>query len=423
MTQPRTIDEWQAYIGRERPTDVARGLAPVAAVAARLGIMQPAARNLVIGGTNGKGSTAVFSEALLLSAGLRVGTTLSPHVVTFNERIRIDGVPAPDELICRALSAVDGARGTESLSYFEYVTLAALWAFKHAHVDVAVLEVGLGGRLDAVNVVDADVCVITSIGLDHEAILGAGRDRIGTEKAGILRPGVPFVCGDRDPPDSVLAAATRVGATLHRMGCDFDADETADHWSFRAADRALPGLPLPIVAVENAATALRAVTLLVPECDLTLRRVEAACARAVLAGRFQLVDARQRTFVLDVAHNPHGAAFLAHQLQRRPVRGRTLAIAGFLADKDAVGIVQALAGQIARWWFVSTGGDRARPAETIVSALQIAGIAGDFSAAPSLTAAIDAAAHATTADDRILLAGSFDIIQRASHLLAAVEAA
>jgi dihydrofolate synthase / folylpolyglutamate synthase len=417
---PHTVDDWQLYIGRERPSDVTRGLAPVSAVARELGIARPARHNIVIAGTNGKGSTAVFSEALLRDAGLRVGTTLSPHLVCFNERIRIDGRPASDELICAALAAVDAARGDASLSYFEYATLAALWVFVREGVDAAVLEVGLGGRLDAVNVVDGQVTVITSIGLDHQALLGDDRESIGAEKAGILRPRVPLVYGEIDMPVSIAATAARLDAPVTQLGRDYNARMGTGDWCYTGAAGSFDALALPRVAIQNAATALQAVQLLRPDLSFDAARIDAATRIAHIPGRFQSLDVFGRTFVLDVAHNPHAAAFLSQQLMARPCGGRTVAVAGFLRDKDVVGIVRALVAAVERFWFVDTHGERGQAAAAV--AMRAVGLC-DGVPAPTLDEAIAAAVQHTEPGDRILVAGSFDVVQRAIEKLRPVERA
>jgi dihydrofolate synthase / folylpolyglutamate synthase len=419
MNGPRTLDEWQAYIGRERPADVARGLEHVRAVASRLGVIDPAPRKLVIAGTNGKGSTAVFSEALLQASGLRTGTTLSPHVLAFNERIRLDGIPAEDERICEALAVVDKARGSTTLSYFEFVTLAALWTFRQARVDAVVLEVGLGGRLDAVNVVDGDVAVITSIGLDHQALLGPDRESIGAEKAGILRAGVPLVYGETDMPSSIRHAAGRLHAPVFRFGSEYNAGmgNRADQWWYWSVGGfRLEGLAQPRVALNNAATALGAVSLLLDR-QLGVEAVDAASAAANLSGRFQHVVARGRTFVLDVAHNPHAAGFLCAQLRAGSDAGRTVAVAGVLRDKDAAGVVGALSELVECWWFVDTEGERGQTGSNVQHRLVAAGLAIASRAARSLEDAIDSAVAATSDADRILVVGSFNVVQRATSVL------
>jgi dihydrofolate synthase / folylpolyglutamate synthase len=429
----RTLDEWQTYIGLERPGDVTRGLVPVRLVAERLGVAGAAHRNVVVAGTNGKGSTAVFCEALLCGAGLRVGTTLSPHLAEFNERIRVDGQAMSDDVICRALAAVDEAREGVALSYFEYATLAAFWVFKRSGVDATVLEVGLGGRLDAVNLADSDVAVITSIGIDHQELLGTDRESIGAEKAGILRRDIPLVFGETDMPASIAAHAARMGAPVFRFGRDYNASMDAGSWCFAGADgRTIAGLALPRVAVPNAATALQAARLLLPDVQFDRNSIDRASARARLAGRFQHVTARGRTFVLDVAHNPHGAAFLAAQLRAQPAASRTVAIAGFLKDKDAVGVVRALAPEVHQWWFVDTVGERAQSGAAVIESLermkhtdgtQLRAVRVSHSGAASLDEAMEHAVAATATGDRILVVGSFNVVQRASAgLLAAGRA-
>ncbi len=456
VMMPRNLPEWETYIGRERPADVNRGLATVGAVAARLGVSRPAPRTLIIAGTNGKGSTAIFSEALLRARGYRVGTTLSPHLFSFNERMRIDGHAVDDGTVCQALEAVETARGDTMLSYFEYATLAALWLFRSSQVDVAVLEVGLGGRLDACNVVDGDVAVITSIGLDHQALLGSSRDAIGAEKAGILRRGAPLVYGEPDMPRSIAQRACALSVPVYQVGGDFASEPDGERWCFSGTNarqqttddkHAQPvvfrGLPHPRIALENAAVAVQAVMLLevtgaAPGTGpLSATDVELACQSAQLAGRLQSYDVLGRTVIVDVAHNPHAAGFLARQLDKLDGRDngatsksgsggrRTVVVAGILADKDAAGIVAALSGHGCHWVFTDTHGERGRTGADVAASLALpgSGDGGGLSVATELATAMARAVAMTGAGDRILIVGSFDIVQRASRLLAAGQAA
>ena len=413
MTGPRTLGDWLAYIEGAHPRAWDLGLDRVRRVAERLDVLPPAPRNLVVAGTNGKGSTSVYAEALLRNSGLRVGTTLSPHLFRFNERIRLDGVPVEDEAIVDAFEAIEAVREDTTLTYFEYGILAALTVFHRAAVDASVLEVGLGGRLDAVNIVDAQVTVITSIGLDHQDYLGHDTESIGAEKAGILRPGVPCVFGEPTPPASVVRRASALGAPLLLRDRDFAAHREGTAWSFRGrsgeAFVASPGLALPAVALENAATALQAVLLL----GVDPGRVTDLCAgakSAALPGRFERRRFHDRTVLLDVAHNPHGATFLAALLRAHPVAGRTFAVMGCLKDKDAAGIVAALDDVIDQWSFVGTGTTRGQSAEDTLA--KVNGLVSG-SAYADVGGALVAAAHGARAEDRIIVFGSFDVVQRA----------
>lgn len=412
-----TLEAWLGRIGVEHPRGVERGLAHVRTVAAKLEVLPPAATTIVVAGTNGKGSTTAFAEQLLLAGGRSVGTTMSPHVHRFNERIRIGGADADDASIVDALEAVDGARGDIELSYFEYAVLAALVAIRRAEVDVAVLEVGLGGRLDAVNVVDADVAVITSIGLDHQEYLGDTRELIGAEKAGIVRQSRPLVFGDPSPPASVLDRTRALDAPVYLAGRDFGSGGRA-LWLMERGQRVRFGYAGgrasrggdPAIDEVNAATALRAVSLAGPVP--TQDQVDAAAAKARNAGRFEVVEAGDATWVLDVAHNPDGARFLARQLRERFAGRRIHAIVGCLGDKDVAGIVSALRPAVTEVAFADTRTTRGRSGDAMRrAACEPAAFAGRLDAAM---------AHFRSRRDGngvILVCGSFDLVERARDRL------
>ena len=282
----RTLDQWLAYIERQHPATIALGLDRMRDVATRMDLGRPAIHVVSVAGTNGKGSTVAFVEAIARAAGLNVGTYTSPHLFAYNERVRIDGSDAADDSLVEAFDAVEAARGQVPLTYFEYGTLAALWLFGRADLDLAVLEVGLGGRLDAVNLVDADVAVITTVDLDHQDWLGNDREAIGREKAGIARAGRPLVLGEDDPPSSVLRRAYAIGAPAIRAGCDFFFEPVdAARWRWRELDYALE-LPMPRLAapsqLRNAATAIAALRAL--DIDVPADAIATGVAAAQLRG-------------------------------------------------------------------------------------------------------------------------------------------
>lgn len=413
----RSLDDWLLYAERLHPVGIDLGLDRVREVAGRLGVLAPAPVNVVIAGTNGKGSTSVYLEALLRACGRRVGTTLSPHLSRFNERIRLDGAAVDDEVVCAAFAAIEAARREITLTYFEFGILAALLVFRDAAVDVTVLEVGLGGRLDAVNVVDGTVTVITSIGIDHVAYLGPDRDSIGAEKAGIMRRGVPCVFGEASVPSTVAAAAAALDAPLLTYGSDFCGRIAGERWQFegrrRAARMTVGDLALPQVALRNAATALQALLLLDP--GVPIRDAVGGAAGARLPGRFEWFRYCGLPVIVDVAHNPHGAAFLAEQLAAAPGGRRTVAIAGFLQDKDAAGIVAALESVVTEWVFVGTDGSRGQQAH--VSA-QKAAARTKVTVGGELNEVFDAVRQRCDGEDRVVVLGSFDVAQRARALLA-----
>ena len=406
-----TLAVWLDRIGTEHPRGVERGLDRVRAVADRLGVLPPATKTIVVAGTNGKGSTMAFAEHLLLAAGYRVGTTTSPHLHRFNERIHVDGQEADDGAIVDAFEAIESNRGGVDLSYFEYATLAALLVMSRTPLDYAVLEVGLGGRLDAVNIVDGDVAVITSIGLDHQQYLGGTREKIGAEKAGVIRPGVPVVCGDPNPPESIVERARDRGAPLLLATRDFGYDH-GELW-IRSGDGRGRTLELAASSVDpvNAATAAMAVCQ--TGCPLVQGQVTQAARTVSNPGRLEVVQHGGRTWILDVAHNPHAAAFLGERL-RAAFADRTLrAVVGCLEDKDVAGIVGALRHRVVEFAYADTTSPRGRPG------LALRAAAGDPSAfAGPLESALDHLSARCKSDADVLLAmGSFDVVERVRTML------
>ena len=403
---------WLERIGVEHPRGVLRGLDGVRDVARRLGIDSPAPTSLVVAGTNGKGSTVAFAERLLLAGGHTVGTTTSPHLHVFNERIRVNGKNAADAAIVAAFEAVDAARGDSVLSYFEYAVLAALHVIQSARVDYAVLEVGLGGRLDAVNAVDADVAAITNIGLDHQEYLGTTRDAIGREKAGILRAAKPVAVGEPNPPASVLRRAAELAAPLFLAGRDFGCANGC-LWLRTSGQRLAFDYPdQAAIHPANAATALAAVHL--AGGTLSERIVADAARRVRNAGRFEVLQQGGRTWVLDVAHNADGAAFFADQVRARFAGRRIAAIVASLRDKDVVGIVAALEAVVCRFAFADTLTARGQSAAAARAAV------GDTAAfAGSLEEAMAHLSRADGGNGVILVCGSFDVVERARLRLGA----
>ena len=402
---------WLERIGVEHPRGVLRGLDGVAEVAGRLGVLPPAPTTIVVAGTNGKGSATAFAEHLLLAAGRSVATTTSPHIHSFNERIRVNGDEARDEHIVAAFEAVEACRGNVALSYFEYAILAALHTIAAANVDCAVLEVGLGGRLDAVNVVDSDIAVITSIGLDHQEYLGNTREAIGAEKAGVLRAGAPLVVGESDPPASVLARAAELGCPLYIASRDFGYSDEA---LWVGADRARRDFPYRAAAVDpiNAAAALRAVLL--AGCPLHQATVEHAAATVRNPGRLEVVRRDGRLWVVDVAHNPHAARFFARQVRRRFPGKRIAAIVGCLQDKDVAGVVAAIKAVADDIAFADTITPRGQSAASMrAQAGEPSAFAGTLNEAAAHLARAAQVPRASGDNDVILVCGSFDLVERA----------
>ncbi|MGN6514033.1 MAG: bifunctional tetrahydrofolate synthase/dihydrofolate synthase [Lysobacteraceae bacterium] len=413
----KTLDDWLAYIERQHPQAIALGLERVRAVAARLGLTRPAPRVITVGGTNGKGSTVAFVEAIARAAGWKVGAYTSPHLLRYNERVRIDGAEVGDATLAGAFEAVEAARGDTPLTYFEYGTLAALWLFQRSALDLALLEVGLGGRLDAVNLVDADVAVITTIDLDHQDWLGEDREAIGAEKAGIARPWKPLVLGEDAPPASVLDRAYLIGASAIRAGCDFffeplpaeDDEDRPAGWRWREVGCALE-LPMPRLAapaqLRNAATAIAALRAL--DAGLPDEAFAQGVAAAFLPGRLQRFVRDGVDLLVDVGHNPQAARELAAWLGGQPASGRTLAVFAALGDKDAAGVVAALDGVIDAWFLagLEDAGPRGLAVDAFAARLQGTAAASGVRQA-GVARALEAARAQARPGDRILVFGSF----------------
>ena len=407
----RTPDDWLGYIERQHPKTIAMGLERVREVSSRMGLAKPAKRVITVGGTNGKGSTVAFIEAVARAHGWTTGAYTSPHVLRYNERVRIDGVDASDEALVAGFEAVEAARGDTLLTYFEYGTLCALWLFARASLDLVVLEVGLGGRLDAVNIVDPDVAVITTVDLDHQEWLGDDIEAIGFEKAGIARHFSPLVLGDDDPPASVLRHAYAIGAQAWRIANDFFAEPIdAATWRWREVGHSMtlpkPTLDAP-VQLRNAACAVTALRALPGRIRREAFAEGIANARAI--GRLQRFGHGGIEVVVDVGHNPQSARALAAWIRTQPGR-RTVAVYGALSDKDAVGVVSALANDVDAWYLAGMpdAGSRGQDAATL--RLRLAGtVAAEAGTFPDPEAALDAALPVAGPDGRVLVFGSFHI--------------
>ncbi len=428
MTRPITLSDLLAVIERQHPIAIDMGLDRVREVALRMKLGKPARQVITVGGTNGKGSTVAFIESIARAAGWKVGTYTSPHLLRYNERVRMDGRDADDAALVDAFNAVEDARGDISLTYFEYGTLAALWLFaQHAAeadgLDLVVLEVGLGGRLDAVNIVDPDVAVITTVDLDHQGYLGDTREAIGREKAGIARAWKPLVLGDDDPPSTVLGHAYAIGASAIRIGCDFFFDTVNDtHWRWREIGCELE-LPMPQLAapvqLRNAAVAIAALRALDANDETLTEAVFArGIAQARIAARLQRFDRNSIEIVIDVGHNPQAARELAAWLRASPTTGRTHALFAALGDKDIIGVVEALADHVDVWWLAGLADSGARGLDVASFAERLRGTAAAAGHRHAgIAAALAAARAAAEAGDRILVFGSFHTAAAALRLL------
>jgi dihydrofolate synthase/folylpolyglutamate synthase len=416
----RTLDDWLSYIEQQHPRSIEMGLERVREVAACMALDRPAARVITVGGTNGKGSTVAFIEAIARAAGWKVGAYTSPHLLRYNERVRIDGVEADDASLVGAFEAVEAVRGDTPLTYFEFGTLAALWLFQRNGLDLAVLEIGLGGRLDAVNIVDPDVAVITTVDIDHTDWLGNDRETIGAEKAGIARAWKPLVLGEVDSPSSVLRHAYAIGANALRLGSDFFHEPIdSQRWRWREVGAELE-LPSPALTAPsqraNAATAIAALRALPGEAVPDEAFAEGV-AKAVLPGRLQQVTHEDIDVVLDVGHNPQAARELAAWLQAHPIAGETRVVFAALADKDVRGVVDAFASVPLHWFLAGlSSGPRSQTAEQLAARLD-----GFIAPAASLHASVDAALRAaldaSVPGDRVLVFGSFHTVADALQVL------
>jgi dihydrofolate synthase / folylpolyglutamate synthase len=417
---PTNLEHWLARIERLHPKGVDLGLDRVAAVRDTAGLV-PAFPLIAVAGTNGKGSACALLEAMLTRAGYRAGLYSSPHLLAFNERVRIAGRNADDAALCQAFERVESARGQVSLTYFEFATLAALDLFQQASVDVAVLEVGLGGRLDAVNAFNADCALVTTVDLDHLDYLGPDREAIGREKAGIFRAGRPAICADEDPPQSLLDCAREVGAELTLAGRDYGFGDDGNQWHYWSGAGRRAGLPHPALRgrfqLANAAAAIAALEAVRERVPVDMGAIRRGLVEVDLPGRFQVLPGSPAV-VLDVAHNPQAARTLAASLAEMPCNGRTLAVFAMLSDKDIAGVAAAVAPMVSQWFIGSLDVPRGAAAETVRSALGDAAAGAQSFADPAQAYA--AARETAAGNDRILVFGSFYTV---SAVLRAMQSA
>jgi dihydrofolate synthase/folylpolyglutamate synthase len=422
MRSTDPVDAWLQGQAGLNPREIELGLDRVRKVWQGLGSLRPAPRLITVGGTNGKGSCAALLEAILRAAGYRVGCYTSPHLVRYAERVRVDGAPVEDARLLAALQRVAAVRAGTPLTYFELGTLAAFEIFAAAGLDVAVLEVGLGGRLDAVNVVDPDAALVMTVALDHQDWLGADRESIGREKAAIFRTGLPAVCGDGDPPRSLLAHARGIGADLWLRGRDFTFERTAECWDWRGRHAQRRSLPLPILRgphqLDNAAAVLATLESVAAALPVDQRAVREGLLSVRLGGRFEVRRIDQVEWVLDVAHNTQAAGALRANLAVQRVPGQTLAVLAMLAGKDVAGVASALQGAVDFWHLASLDDPRGLPGDRLAAGLRDSVSAARLALHPDVPAALQAAAAAARPGDRILVFGSFVTVGEALRWLA-----
>lgn len=409
MAEARTLAQWLQRLESLHPTTIELGLDRVRRVYERMQLDFASSKLVIVGGTNGKGSTCTMLTRVLMAAGKHVGTYTSPHILRYNERVLIGGREATDAELCDAFAAVEAVRGEVSLTYFEFGTLAALHCFAQRRLDVLVLEVGLGGRLDAVNIVEPDVSILTNVALDHMDWLGDTREKIGHEKAGIYRRGRPAIYGELDMPESVATFAAQTGANLLRLGRDYSWRQDNGTWRWEGRSRQgaplwLTELPLVPFPLDNAAAMLQALQFLdVPFTPAQLRK---GLLTSELAGRFQELRYRGRRVIIDVAHNPHAAANLAQNIRTRLAGHSVRLVLGMLNDKDSATVVRILAPEVAHIHAASLTGERGSPAKIIYNHARESGVSA-VTCHDTVDDAFEAACAAANADDVVVVTGSF----------------
>ncbi|WP_305402667.1 bifunctional tetrahydrofolate synthase/dihydrofolate synthase [Photobacterium leiognathi] len=407
-----SLSIWLKYLEQLHTSAIDLGLDRVKAVGQKADLLKPAPCVITVAGTNGKGSTCAMLEAILIEAGYKVGVYSSPHLVRYNERVRINNQELDDGEHTQAFASVEAARGDISLSLFEFGTLSALTLFKTHQVDVVVLEVGLGGRLDATNIVDHDVSVITSLAIDHVDWLGDNIGVIGYEKAGIFRSGKPAICGQPHPPATVPAHADDIGAELYQVGYQFEYQVEDNHWNWQCGAFDLIQLPLPNLPLPNAATALMA--LGAAELDISEENIINGLKKAQLPGRMQRVS-EQPLIIMDVAHNPHSAEYFADQLSKikqKEGKNKIHAVVAMLHDKDIASTIAAMRDTVDDWYPASLTGPRAATSEEILQHLPVNCVGFD-----KPESAFDQALTQAGEDDMVIVFGSFYTVgQITSHL-------
>ena len=424
-----SLDAWLNWQSSLNPSEIDRGLERIADVLQRMGLSQQFDCPLImVAGTNGKGSVVAMLEAMATAAGFHVCSYTSPHIMRYNERIKINGECVDDDSLCQAFDRIDQARSEEPLTYFEFGTLAAIDLFKRAQPDLVVMEVGLGGRLDAVNIMQPDVSVITSIAIDHTDWLGDDREAIAVEKAGILRENKPALCGDPEPPASLLDIARQKSVELFQLGSNFSVEQHKNGqqplWKLHSPFGSLQNLPEPSLTgdfqKDNAATAIVALQALAAKLEISADDIRQGLAAVQLKGRFEILK-QQPQVITDVAHNPHAVASLVAQLQGQPIAGKTHLVIAMLADKPVSEVVELLL-PVADSWYTAGLEDESRGLSSkkmasIVNSALLAHNGADVKLCAALTveAAITAAISEADVQDRIVILGSFYTVAAATH--------
>lgn len=416
-TATSSLSMWLSYLEHLHSSAIDMGLERVGKVGKILDVLRPAPKVITISGTNGKGTTCHMLESILMASGLNVGVYSSPHLVRYTERVRIQGKELPESAFCEVFAEIEQARGDISLTFFEYGTLAALKLFQQAQLDVVILEVGLGGRLDATNIVDADIAAITSIALDHTDWLGADREHIGHEKAGIFRKNHYAVVGEPDMPHSIAQVADEKQAKLFRRGTDWSFSIDGEHWHWRCADIQFEKLPIPNIPLANAATAMAVIRCLLKSDDkvshaITHESIVEGMSKAQLPGRFQIIS-QQPLVIFDVAHNPHAAGYLAEKLSQLPRQSDTIVriVVGMLGDKDIAGTLACLKTQANQWYVAPLNEFRGASADVLAQYLE----------EPAVFESVEQAWHQAILDakenDIVVVCGSFHTVAHVMELL------
>lgn len=418
MHKPRvewTLNQWLIDLENRHPKEIQLGLTRITSVAKRLNVLTPDCKVITVGGTNGKGSTVSALEALYHHAGYQIGVYTSPHLLTFNERIRVNLNPITDAELCAAFMRLDEARGDTFLTYFEMTTLAALLHFKDYPLDLIILEVGLGGRLDATNIMNPDVSIITTIDFDHQDFLGNTLDAIGFEKAGILRETKPFIYADLNPPESILQVAKHLNVSSYCYGIDYVIHEHAHDWELQYASHSLSHIPKPRIQLKSAAAAMMACIVLKDDLPITDQQYREAMDKVFIPGRLQLVQQGHVAVMYDVAHNPQGARLLADTLKKMRWKGHIFAVFSALKDKDILGLILPLRDCVHRWFPAQLDNKRASDADLLLSKFRDAEINVEICYTTPLSA-FDSALNQAEEGDLIIIYGSFYTV---SHIMTA----
>ena len=416
----RSLEKWLKWQEGLHFTAIELGLERCRRVANNMGLLNPPYNVISVAGTNGKGSSIILLDSILRNSGYKIGRYTSPHLLRYNERICINGNEVEDAELCESFDRIDRARGDISLTYFEFGTLAALDLFRQHEVQLAILEVGLGGRLDAVNILDADISLITSIDIDHQEWLGKDRESIGREKAGIFRNLAPAICSEPNPPQSILDCSEALGTPLCLLGRDYHYHYEKDVWSWSTQDICLSELPRPMkfcdFQIQNASGVLMVLNKIQHEYPVEKKDIEKGLSTFRVSGRFQTILG-EIPKILDVAHNRESIKALVENLKMIPCYGRTHVVLGMLKDKEHHRVINELMQITDTWHFVSISQERGVEAKILSSELQAYGITKDFYEYSNMKNALDNINKLSVTNDRVVITGSFHTVGAAIRCL------